>query len=429
MEHERYTELVVLAAGGQLSGEEYDVLKAHVEVCASCRREFAEYQDMIFKQFPLAGSEWTEGAVGPQVTEAARDYKNRFMARAKAEGIPLSVEEKASNRTFWTILGAKLAWSPAYAYGTVLVLSLFSAFVAYRLHEARTMELTQSREKQDLQDQIAGLRVQNSDLDKQVSELSKTNGQAAEARAQLSAAKSQYAGLEARYAALEAEVKSSALRAEALQAEIQGSASREQGLSAKLEDTKVSLASVSNELQNLRKSRSVEIASTSDQVSRMKELEAQLGDANDYLDRAKKLLAADHDIRDLMGARTLHITDVYDVDSHGKTKSPFGRVFYTEGKSLIFYAFDLGKTKHASFSERSYQLWGYQEASSLSTQSLGMLYQDDQKQSRWVLKFNDPSVLSAIDAVFVTAEPPGGSEKPTGAKLLYAYLNTKPNHP
>ena len=149
MEHERYTELVVLAAGGQLSGEEYDVLKAHVEVCASCRREFAEYQDMIFKQFPLAGSEWTEGAVGPQVTEAARDYKNRFMARAKAEGIPLSVEEKASNRTFWTILGAKLAWSPAYAYGTVLVLSLFSAFVAYRLHEARTMELTQSREKQD----------------------------------------------------------------------------------------------------------------------------------------------------------------------------------------------------------------------------------------------------------------------------------------
>ena len=58
-----------------------------------------------------------------------------------------------------------------------------------------------------------------------------------------------------------------------------------------------------------------------------------------------------------------------------------------------------------------------------------MLYQDDQKQNRWVLKFNDPAVLSAIDAVFVTAEPPGGSEKPTGAKLLYAYLNTKPNHP
>src|SRR5205823_14818685 len=104
MEHERYTELVVLAAGGQLSGEEYDGLKAHVEVCASCRREFAEYQDMIFKQFPLSGSEWTEGADRPQVTEEVGNYKNRFMARAKAEGIPISVEDKASNRTMTTIL-------------------------------------------------------------------------------------------------------------------------------------------------------------------------------------------------------------------------------------------------------------------------------------------------------------------------------------
>jgi hypothetical protein len=31
--------------------------------------------------------------------------------------------------------------------------------------------------------------------------------------------------------------------------------------------------------------------------------------------------------------------------------------------------------------------------------------------------------------VFVTVEPPGGSPKPTGQKLLYAYLNGQPNHP
>ena len=429
MEHEQYAELIVLAAGGQLSGEEYDHLRAHVEVCACCRRELAEYQDMVFTQFPLTGFDRTGEAVGAQVAEAAHDYKNRFMARAKAEGIPLTIGEEASKKTFWAALGAKLAWSPLYAYAAVLVLSLFGGFVVYRLHEARTREFAQSREKQDLQDQISALRIRNSELDGRVSELSKISGQSTEAKAQLSATRLQYTELEARYAALEAEVNGAALRSEALQAEIQGAASREQSLSAKLEDTKLSLASVSSELQSLRKARTVEVASTTDQVSRMEELEAQLGDANDSLDRAKKLLAADHDIRDLMGARTLHITDVYDVDSRGKTKSPFGRVFYTEGKSLIFYAFDLGKTKRASFSERSYQLWGYQEASGLSTQSLGMLYQDDQKQNRWVLKFNDPAVLSAIDAVFVTAEPPGGSEKPTGAKLLYAYLNTKPNHP
>jgi len=428
MEHEQYTELIVLAAGGQLSAEEYSHLRAHVEVCASCRREYAEYQDMIFKQFPLTGSEWTEEAVEARGAGAARDYMNRFVARAKAEGIPFPLGEGATKKTFWATLGGKLAWSPSYAYAAVLLLSLFSASVADRLREARTKELTQSREKQDLQDQVSAMRVRNSELEGRVSELSRTNGQTAEARAQLSAARSQYVALQDRYAALEAEVQKAASRAEGLQVEIQGAANREQGLAARLEDTKLSLATISSELQNLRKARSVEVADT-DQVSRMKELEAQLGGANDSLDRAKKLLAADHDIRDLMGARTLHITDVYDVDSHGKTKSPFGRVFYTEGKSLIFYAFDLGKTKSASFSERSYQVWGYQEASRLSTQSLGILHQDDQKLNRWVLKFNDPAVLSAIDAVFVTAEPPGGSEKPTGAKLLYAYLNSKPNHP
>jgi len=128
-----------------------------------------------------------------------------------------------------------------------------------------------------------------------------------------------------------------------------------------------------------------------------------------------------------MGARNLHITDVYDVDSKGKTRQAFGRAFYTEGKSLIFYAFDLGKTKSPS-AERSYQAWGYEEAAR-KAQSLGMLYLDDKNQNRWVLKFNDAAVLSEIDAVFVTLEPPGGSGQPTGQKLLYAYLGATANHP
>jgi len=60
---------------------------------------------------------------------------------------------------------------------------------------------------------------------------------------------------------------------------------------------------------------------------------------------------------------------------------------------------------------------------------LGIFYVDDQKQNRWVLKFDDPDVLTEIDSVFVTVEPPGGSAKPTGHKLLYAYLKANPNHP
>ena len=53
------------------------------------------------------------------------------------------------------------------------------------------------------------------------------------------------------------------------------------------------------------------------------------------------MLAHDRDIRDLMGARDLYIAEVYDVAKTGDTEKPFGRVFYTKGKSLIFYAYDL----------------------------------------------------------------------------------------
>ena len=54
---------------------------------------------------------------------------------------------------------------------------------------------------------------------------------------------------------------------------------------------------------------------------------------------------------------------------------------------------------------------------------------DDQKQNRWVLKFEDPGVLAEIDSVFVTVEPQGGSARPTGRKFLYAYLKANANHP
>src|SRR5437879_9857014 len=109
------------------------------------------------------------------------------------------------------------------------------------------------------------------------------------------------------------------------------------------------------------------------------------------MDRDRRLLVADRDIRDLMGARNLRIIDVFDVDGKGKTRGRFGRVFYTEGKSLIFYAFDLGDQK-TSLSKASFQAWGRRESKQESAQSLGIFYVDDQKQNRWVLKFDDPKV-------------------------------------
>lgn len=139
-------------------------------------------------------------------------------------------------------------------------------------------------------------------------------------------------------------------------------------------------------------------------------------------------MAVSKDVRQLMGARNLHIMDVHDVGGGGQAAKAFGRVFYAEGQSLIFYAFDLpsGKLSPAKY---SFQGWGQREAKSQSARNLGTFEVDDHEQGRWVLKVNNPALLAGIDSVFVTAELLDDAKTPRGKKLLYAYLVGQPNHP
>jgi cell division protein FtsB len=184
------------------------------------------------------------------------------------------------------------------------------------------------------------------------------------------------------------------------------------------------VAELKNELEKERIKRIDTEASLIAQQERVRGISDKLVAQMAVNERERQLLAAGREIRDLMGARNLHIIDVFDVDGKGRSKGAFGRAFYTEGKSLIFYAFDLAPNTPL----RSFQAWGLQPGTQ-PAQSLGIFYADDKTQNRWVLKFDEPGVLAQIDAVFVTIEPPGGSPQPTGQKLLYAYLNGKANHP
>jgi hypothetical protein len=81
------------------------------------------------------------------------------------------------------------------------------------------------------------------------------------------------------------------------------------------EDTQQSL-SLNGEVNDLNKA--------------IEDKDKQIADSRELLDR-------DRDIRNLIGARNLYISDVYDVGQSGDTQKPFGRVFYTKDKSLIFY--------------------------------------------------------------------------------------------
>jgi hypothetical protein len=119
---------------------------------------------------------------------------------------------------------------------------------------------------------------------------------------------------------------------------------------------------------------------------------------------------------------------VHDVAGTGKTDKTYGRVFYTKGKSLIFYAYDLDAQPGVRDTS-SFQAWGRRGPDKAQALNLGMFYEDNASKKRWVLKAEDPKTLADIDAVFVTVEPTGGSHHPSGKQLLFAYLRVNPNHP
>ena len=184
-------------------------------------------------------------------------------------------------------------------------------------------------------------------------------------------------------------------------------------------------------LASLRGERDAAISHAGFLEAKVADLTVAAQDQGRRLKDDEQYLSSDRDIRELMGARKLYIADVFDVDSVSRTRKPFGRVFYTQNKSLVFYAFDLDHqpgVKNAS----AFQVWG-QKDSELNAEShpmnLGILYEDSESNRRWVLRTDDSKQLAEIDAVFVTVEPHGGSQKPTGKPFLYALLRKEANHP
>jgi hypothetical protein len=205
-------------------------------------------------------------------------------------------------------------------------------------------------------------------------------------------------------------------------------ASRERELiNARLHDLEAAYQNAQTELVNLRAERNQVMLRLASLEGENAELVASNHEQERRLRNYDQYLTSDRDIRELMGARQLYMADVFDVSSDSSTRKPYGRVFYTKGKSLIFYAFDLEHS--AGIQNAAFQAWGKNESSQTKPVNLGILYMDNEQNRRWVLRFDDPRRLAEIDAIFVTVEPHGGSGKPTGKPFLYASLRREPNHP
>jgi Putative zinc-finger len=195
-----------------------------------------------------------------------------------------------------------------------------------------------------------------------------------------------------------------------------------------LKYTQTALATKIAELKQAEDKNSANTASLVAMRYQVQELTDKLDGQSVALKQERDLLAGGREIRDIIGARNLHIVDVYDTDATGRTKKAFARAFYTEGKSLVFYAYDL--PHRSDDADYRYVAWGQKNGRRSTIKHLGILINDDKGQKRWMLSFNDPKVLAEIDSVFITLEPSHQDpNKPSGKRMLTAYLNDQVNHP
>jgi hypothetical protein len=422
--HQKFKELGALAQGDECSDSDWLELKRHLQICGSCREAYSEYSLIAKEGMPFLAAacgytpeckSWDEGAAWAELLSRIQEAEQPGPTLVKASW----------PRTGHGFLPGSLG--PQWAAAAVVALLIVAVSAgAYRLgsftHPTGGQGATVSSahlqefdsEKKAANELLASQTTQMSRLQKQISseqqELSRL-------RAALRVAEDQSSGLSTGIGQRDEQLR-------------RLSEQRDK-LASQLREAEQSNQNAQAELFTLHAEHDRTLSHAASLESKIEDLTASARDRERRLEDDEQYLASDRDIRELMGARKLYIADVFDVDSGSRTRKPFGRVFYTQNKSLIFYAFDLDHepgVKNAS----AFQVWGERDAEAGEKShptNLGILYMDSESNRRWVLRLDDPKHLAQIDAVFVTVEPHGGSQKPTGKPFLYALLRKEANHP
>jgi hypothetical protein len=429
--HDEFLELCAVSTSGQLSEEEQKRLQEHLAVCQSCREALQQYEAVVGQAIPaIAANEEPESAEsGPAWSqeEAEKAFFKRLAQGEKRE--PKNFRSASDLPTsphrlppFSSGVGWPQVWM-LYAAGILLFLSV--GFYAYRIRVHHPTEAAQQPPPPP--------RVQNQvSLEEQLSDAGHDREIAS---AQVKQRDKTIADLRHQLAEQSAEINQMKAAQERLESDVRAGDASRQDLTQQRADLAQNLDAAQNNSHALQEKLNSLAQQSAQDAARAKASEAKandlthlLQDRETALEQQDQLLSHDRDIRELMGARDLYIAEVYDVAGTGETKKPYGRVFYTRGKSLIFYAYDLDQQTEAK-KANTFQAWGRRGPDRQQAINLGIFYEDNDARKRWILKCDDPKTLAQIDGVFVTVEPNGGSRKPRGKSLLFAYLRIDPNHP
>ena len=425
-EHEKYKELCALAASGSLAPLELSELRVHLEHCESCQEAFAQYRILTTEGIPTLAEGyltrperviWDDSAVREKLWTSVHGHRQSLLEQ-ESPATARSQQDKPPKKRVRALAGM------AIAAGLLLAVASGAYHLGARTRQPAIIVQTSTALDEQYQKLSEQKRAADESLAAQEKRLAQLLAESAEKEQALARLRASLRALEARSNELMAESSQS-------EAQLKELSQQRDDLNAKLQAMSLAYGNNQAELTSLRSERDKTSLRTAFLESKIEDLTTKNRDQDRRLKDAEQYLTSDRDIRELMGARKLYIADVFDVDGSSRTQKPFGRVFYTQGKSLIFYAFDLDR-QPGVVNASTFQVWGQRETPQgepATPMNLGILYMDNETNRRWVMRFDDPKQLTEIDAVFVTVEPRGGSHKPTSKPFLYALLRNQANHP
>ena len=428
---DKFAELCAVSVTGSLSSEERSVLDRHLTSCEQCRALLADYEslnsDGMAKLVAASDHPWEDSTYSSSWNEAEAKDRLLNLASSRARGSEEGKRRLVGRPFSHFRLRPNLISNRLLATAALVLLSLLAGY-QFGIKKVSVRQETANLRGDDLKgrSELADLRAERRILNDQLATNAKT---ITDLRELSSRQETQLGQLENLKLKLQGEMQQLALEDKLKSDGLQALSGQRDALQRQLEDTEQLLRNVRNDLVHSQDERQGALLKAASLETTVDELSAELRESNSKVQRQTEFLASDRDIRELMGARQLYIADVFDVDHNGTKRRTFGRVFYTRGKSLIFYAFDLDQLPGYR-NAKAVEVWGSSSENQSHPVNLGVFYMDNEANRRWAFKSDDAATLENINAVFVTIEPKGASTKPTGKPFLYAYLRTAPtNHP
>jgi len=422
LKREEIEQACCLHALGELPIEESSCWKEHLRICESCRELTMDCQQIMLLDLPAVAIAESMAIVTEQIAEIdglqmlanirERISGSQTREREQAAGrkLPIAIASK-QHRLFgpWQIT-ASIGWAVAATLFVALLAGMAVRPVPQTFTASALEHMAPAPNAAALEDRVA-----------------EAEGQVRRLQDRLMQAKTKVRITKTDYSRLSAES--------------QDLAAANSALEARLKDTQGNLAQESAELELTRQSMADQIAAQENVRLSLYAVEDQLEKEKNEVARLESVAVStpahfpvsdeplgDSEAREILGARDLHIVDVYDVDDSGKPSRAYGRVYFVNHSELIFYAFDLSKLEKGH-KVVAFQAWGFRQPQSSKVESLGLFYLENATLNRWTLRVSDPQIISRIDSLFVTIEPPGGSRFPKGKRLLIASLAGPPNHP